>query len=367
MQCFYGCYLLESLKQNYRTYIGFCVDPRRRLRQHNGEIPGGAWKTHRSRPWKMVMCIWGLPNKIAALQFEYAWQHPAVCRHVKKRVAHLGFCHLTKKGRQRVIHGTLNNIKVVFEMLRASPYCQLPLHVHVFDSTAYWELLPKVSAKEHLPKHMKITHGSFDELEHICAEQMQVVDWKVGGSCASCTGPLGVGDRVVLCPGCECSLHVRCAAKAFTGTCGQLMPQSSGACPSCGKMLEWPVLVRSARRLSRRSVKGAETSIHPAPAPSAMIGGPTAPVIVLEEASVAGPQGLLAVRRRNTLRRRTARAAAVRGEVAVSQGAACYDQTVRRADSLRERLLKKRRIDASVLGGTLSSTHVELAASVFDV
>ncbi len=47
MREFYGCYLLESKnpKGKGRTYVGFTVNPRRRIRQHNGEIVNGAHKT----------------------------------------------------------------------------------------------------------------------------------------------------------------------------------------------------------------------------------------------------------------------------------------------------------------------------------
>lgn len=38
------------------------------------------------RPWQMVLVVTGFPSKSAALQFEWAWQHPYKDRHVKDKV-----------------------------------------------------------------------------------------------------------------------------------------------------------------------------------------------------------------------------------------------------------------------------------------
>lgn len=78
----YFCYLLRSIAtpNSTRDYIGFTNDPKRRLRQHNGEIKQGAWKTSKKRPWVHVAIVSGFPNKIVALQFEWQWQHPKESR-----------------------------------------------------------------------------------------------------------------------------------------------------------------------------------------------------------------------------------------------------------------------------------------------
>ncbi|KAF3576826.1 hypothetical protein DY000_02034810 [Brassica cretica] len=70
---FYACYILTSLSPRHKghTYIGFTVNPKRRIRQHNGEITSGAYRTKKKRPWEMVLCIYGFPSKVSALQYAH--------------------------------------------------------------------------------------------------------------------------------------------------------------------------------------------------------------------------------------------------------------------------------------------------------
>lgn len=48
----------------------------RRLRQHNGELVGGAKATSRMRPVHLYCLIEGFPDQIKALQFEWRVKHP---------------------------------------------------------------------------------------------------------------------------------------------------------------------------------------------------------------------------------------------------------------------------------------------------
>ena len=97
----FHCYLLKSLDPShpYKTYIGFTTNPERRLRQHNGILKhGGALRTKRAgRPWEFVVVIGGFTDKICALQFEWAWQHPHKSRHVKKALSTLDAHHSKEK------------------------------------------------------------------------------------------------------------------------------------------------------------------------------------------------------------------------------------------------------------------------------
>ncbi len=72
----YFVYLLEST--NHTTYIGATVDLEHRLRQHNGEIKGGAVattrKVNKGETWKRVCHIKGFPSWSECLKFEWAWK-----------------------------------------------------------------------------------------------------------------------------------------------------------------------------------------------------------------------------------------------------------------------------------------------------
>ena len=243
----YGCYLLQSVRNHRRTYIGFTMDPRRRLRQHNGEIKGGARKTDRWKPWNMVLCVWGFPGKVLALQFEYAWQHPSLSRHVKDKVAHLGFCKIVGHGKQSPVQGVDKNVRVLLEMLQAIPYNRIPLRVHFLEESLWTGLENMFGAA--LPNHLTLTHGSFDDLQELCKQRLTMVMPPAGSECAKCSELLKPGDLIVHCPHCECLMHLSCAATVFTGTSTKLMPDDPADCLKCSVSMDWLVLLRNQRVL----------------------------------------------------------------------------------------------------------------------
>ena len=71
----YYVYLLVSANGK-ATYVGSTVNLERRLRQHNGEIVGGAkYTTKRGPVWKRHCYVSNFPTWQAALQFEWRWKN----------------------------------------------------------------------------------------------------------------------------------------------------------------------------------------------------------------------------------------------------------------------------------------------------
>lgn len=70
------CYLLYT--ENGPTYVGATTDIDRRLRQHNGELAGGARATNiqvkKGNSWKRACYVTGIPEWRSALQIEWRWK-----------------------------------------------------------------------------------------------------------------------------------------------------------------------------------------------------------------------------------------------------------------------------------------------------
>jgi len=64
----YYVYLLRCADGS--LYAGITTDPARRLRQHNGELPGGARYTSVRRPAAFA-AVWEAPDRSAAARLEY--------------------------------------------------------------------------------------------------------------------------------------------------------------------------------------------------------------------------------------------------------------------------------------------------------
>jgi predicted GIY-YIG superfamily endonuclease len=69
-------YLLQCTDGS--TYVGATVDLTRRLRQHNGEIKGGAKRTtsklSNDKTWTRICYVSQFPDWTATLQFEWRWK-----------------------------------------------------------------------------------------------------------------------------------------------------------------------------------------------------------------------------------------------------------------------------------------------------
>ncbi|EPQ51778.1 hypothetical protein GLOTRDRAFT_80778, partial [Gloeophyllum trabeum ATCC 11539] len=277
---FYACYLLKSIRtpRSNATYIGSTPNPPRRIRQHNGEISQGAWKTQRSRPWVMQMIVHGFPSKLAALQFEWAWQHPHLSRHLKDDKGANLFTSPQKYFKTSVL--------VARTMLASHPYSSWPLHVKLFTeeaAKAWNEVSRKIDANG-LPLPRGFTH----------ATELEGVDGKSGLKGTGRTGPIDVTDdtftslhlekykgilnagaalrcmvcsaklhdpldpsEIALCPNGECTsvAHLTCLAQDFLSqTEGHAMIPRGGTCRSCHTYVLWGDIIKGCYRLKSGGV-----------------------------------------------------------------------------------------------------------------
>lgn len=57
------------------SYVGVTNNLRRRLKQHRGQLKGGAVYTKRSRDWRIIAVVGGLLKRKTALQLEWSLKH----------------------------------------------------------------------------------------------------------------------------------------------------------------------------------------------------------------------------------------------------------------------------------------------------
>ncbi|XP_022770131.1 structure-specific endonuclease subunit slx1 isoform X1 [Durio zibethinus] len=67
-------YLILSTNAPIKTYIGVTIDFSRRLKQHNGELKGGAKASRAGRPWVCACLIRGFRDQSEACEFESKWK-----------------------------------------------------------------------------------------------------------------------------------------------------------------------------------------------------------------------------------------------------------------------------------------------------
>lgn len=216
-------------KYKGRTYIGYTVDPRRRIKQHNaGKDHGGAWKTSKRGPWNMVLIIHGFPNSTSALRFEWAWQHPQVSRRLK----HVA----KKKSNQKVFDYCL---LVASEMLNVGPWRRLPLTVRWLDYDFFQEYSSRISPPMHMPICCgKVASQKIKKVKDV----LRLLD-ESSVICSICKSFLEDQDSVrCIKPTCSLTAHLICLAELFCKDT-MILPVE-GTCPSCNTDVLWGDLIR---------------------------------------------------------------------------------------------------------------------------
>ncbi|KAK1422855.1 hypothetical protein QVD17_18144 [Tagetes erecta] len=70
----WSVYLILSTNPPIKTYVGVTNNFPRRLKQHNGELKGGAKASQAGRPWVCACIIRGFEGKSEACKFESKWK-----------------------------------------------------------------------------------------------------------------------------------------------------------------------------------------------------------------------------------------------------------------------------------------------------
>lgn len=105
------CYILRCITPGHTnlTYNGSTNCLSRRLRQHNGEIKGGA-KATKGKKWEFYAIVTGFPNHKNALSCEWRIKHPT---NSKKRPQK--YCG---------IHGRINGLNLVMSTNKWTKQCE---------------------------------------------------------------------------------------------------------------------------------------------------------------------------------------------------------------------------------------------------
>ncbi|EKE37506.1 hypothetical protein ENUP19_0319G0017 [Entamoeba nuttalli] len=286
-------YLLTSINPGfkYHTYIGKTTCPPRRIKQHNGIISGGAFKTEAKRPWEMVIVVHSFPTQTKVLQFEWDWQHPEKGRRVRQAFDNM-------KGKHCGTMFSLQyKIRLLAEILQMPSYCKLPLSVYItthrYDNflndcpplpkqitVEYGDLndimkcvgIARIDRKE----KTKIKHDNiFDNLHGTSQSQLsQLIEdfhlddktsqevtlteeqkkiqmqkelkeiQNTSSNCFICHQRIKLDQRIVKCLyKCGMKAHLCCLGKMFSENTHTLIP-TTGNCPKCQREIRWGDIIK---------------------------------------------------------------------------------------------------------------------------
>ncbi|KAF2403082.1 hypothetical protein EJ06DRAFT_459506, partial [Trichodelitschia bisporula] len=284
---FYSCYLLRSTVSRTSHYIGSTPNIHRRLQQHNGLSKGGAVRTSREslRPWEVACIVHGFPSQVAALQFEWAWQHPHLTRHISednrittaksKPAGPDGTRTRKKPPAPRIsINARVHNLHL---LLRSKTFERMPLAVGFFceDVHTMWTKWSKkasgaprsgitvtlyeppdtpssrAGALDPPPTALSQIDVTYAHIKPYLEKTRALLTPDMNCRCSVCRKKMEASESLLLvCPhdGCVAVSHLSCLSSHFLGE-DEFVP-IGGDCPSCNSHTSWGLL---AKELSLRT------------------------------------------------------------------------------------------------------------------
>jgi predicted GIY-YIG superfamily endonuclease len=146
------CYILRNKEHIKRTYNGYTVSPKHRIRQHNQEIKGGAKYTTKwgNKTWEIYVLIKGFPDHHNALQCEWKIKHPA-----RKRV------------RPSIYNSTIGRVIGLNEVLHLDKWTSNSTYLTKDINLEIWILNEYESLLIDIPDNIKINVVEQIDLDNI--------------------------------------------------------------------------------------------------------------------------------------------------------------------------------------------------------
>ncbi|KAF8822828.1 GIY-YIG catalytic domain-containing protein [Cardiosporidium cionae] len=229
---FNACYILQSQSSPKQLYVGYSCDPIRRLKQHNGILKNGAKKTLRCRPWSIICVIFGFLDKLAALQFEWAWQHPGLSRRATRPFQRMPLQIFFMEKSAYIAWSNLSSASLpIHALVKFGDVEELALFVKASSSCLRVQSQRKVNT-------LDVSNDNTDAAENAhYHERGKYLTFKK--NCGKCKSSFTDAVRIVSCPLCWEAYHVTCFGSSFTSSEVTHILPDFVYCVTCGGSVAW--------------------------------------------------------------------------------------------------------------------------------